>query len=430
MRELAERWRPGDAILVNAGYAYPALLTYWPGPPVAWLGRLTNFDRSVVEQAGGHPVVIQTGHVDGDADLGWGDASSDFFALPADAMRNKLTEVSIASDRLWHYRIYDTVNDPHGQIRAALVGNGVLINDQVYPGDANLRVQLWQTMRSTVSSYAPPPLATFDGWLTLGINPDALSDQITAGDALDIADIRWTRPPELAGRDVAISLRLMDETGEVWAAHDEPLGGNQLDMTSANMLVQPLHLPVPAGTPPLTYDLTLVVYDPLTGQPLTTAPDGAISLVLGPVTVLSASQSLDGRPLADFGPLQLVQARSPASVISPGDGIPVELLWQAAQGATPQPLVVVFQLMDGQGNVVASLEQEPLQGRYPTTEWRVDELVRDRHQLRVPDSAPPGAYDLIVGVYQTGDRERLTARTGPPGLRSSDHAVIKQIEIR
>ena len=36
-RELAQRWRPGDAILVNAGYTYPALLTYWPGP-MAWHG--------------------------------------------------------------------------------------------------------------------------------------------------------------------------------------------------------------------------------------------------------------------------------------------------------------------------------------------------------------------------------------------------------
>ena len=58
VRELAERWRPGDAILVNAGYAYPALLTYWSGPPVGWLGRLTDFDRTVVEQAGGRPVVV------------------------------------------------------------------------------------------------------------------------------------------------------------------------------------------------------------------------------------------------------------------------------------------------------------------------------------------------------------------------------------
>ncbi len=29
--DLAQRWRPGDAILANAGWVYPILTTYWPG---------------------------------------------------------------------------------------------------------------------------------------------------------------------------------------------------------------------------------------------------------------------------------------------------------------------------------------------------------------------------------------------------------------
>ena len=430
VRELADRWRPGDAILVNSGYAYPALLTYWPGPPIGWLGRLTDFDRSVVHQAGGLPVVVQTGHVDGNADLGWGDPRSDFYALPAEVMQSKLAELGIASNRIWHYRIYDTVNDPSGQIRTALAAASTAIDDQVFPGEANLRVQLWQTIRSLLSSYAPPPLATFDGWLTLGLAPDALPDQVTGGQSLDIADVRWTRPPELAGQDVAISLRLVDETGEVWAASDERLGGNQLDMGDATLLDQPLHLTVPAGTPPIRYDLMLVVYDPLTGEPLATTPDGADSVVLGQVTVLPTTQSTASRPLADFGALQLMEATSPASVVSAGDSIPVELLWRSDQGMTSQPLVIVVQLVDEQGKVVAGLEEEPLQGRYPTTSWQAEEIVRDRHWLRVPVNTAPGAYQLIVGAYGAADRERLQTRSGPFGLRSSDHAAIKTIEIR
>src|SRR5207247_687637 len=39
---IAENWRPGDAILVNAGYAYPALEYYFP-PPVPPRERLVNF---------------------------------------------------------------------------------------------------------------------------------------------------------------------------------------------------------------------------------------------------------------------------------------------------------------------------------------------------------------------------------------------------
>ena len=435
VRALAERWGPGDAILVNAGYAYPALLTYWSGPSIGWLGRLTDFDRTVLEQAGGQPVVVQTGHVDGDPDLGWGDPRSDFFAMPASVMQSKLNELSVASDRLWQYRIYDTVNDPAGEIRAALAVGGTLVDDQVYPGEANLRVQLWQTMRSFVSSYAPPPLATFDGWLTLGLSRDSVPELATAGDSIDIAGVHWLHPPELAGQDVALSLRLVDDTGEVWAARDQALGGNQLTMEDANMLVQPLRLPIPAGTPPLAYDLVLVVYDPATGQPLPVAPaagatDSQTSLVLGQVTLLPSPLPSSEHPIVDFNWVQLVRASSPASVVSPGDEIPVELLWQVEHGATSEPLVVVVQLVDGQGNVVASLEEQPVQGRYPTTAWQSNEPVRDRHQLSVPDDASPGEYQLIVGVYRASDRERLQTTSGPLGLRSSDHAVVKEIEIR
>src|SRR5207237_306377 len=42
---IADHWRPGDVILVNAGYAYPALAYYFPGPFTR--ERLSDF-RTVV----------------------------------------------------------------------------------------------------------------------------------------------------------------------------------------------------------------------------------------------------------------------------------------------------------------------------------------------------------------------------------------------
>ena len=35
VRELRSQWRPGDVLLVNAGYAYPSLATYWDGAPAS-----------------------------------------------------------------------------------------------------------------------------------------------------------------------------------------------------------------------------------------------------------------------------------------------------------------------------------------------------------------------------------------------------------
>ena len=110
--------------------------------------------------------------------------------------------------------------------------------------------------------------------------------------------------------------------------------------------------------------------------------------------------------LATFGPLALIEATSPATTVAPGGQVPVELLWQAAE-APGEPLVVVTQLQDAAGHVVAGLEAQPLDGRYPTQNWAAGELVRDRHTLTLPADLAPGAYRLIVGVYRAADRARL-----------------------
>ena len=135
---------------------------------------------------------------------------------------------------------------------------------------------------------------------------------------------------------------------------------------------------MPAGTPPGPYAVELVVYDPVTGLPwpsqagdLALTPNG---LRLGEVTVVRPHPSPPMQPtLATFGPLALIEAKSPATTVAPGGQVPVELLWQAAE-APGEPLVVVTQLQDAAGRVVAGQEAQPLDGRYPTQNWAAGEL--------------------------------------------------------
>ena len=131
--------------------------------------------------------------------------------------------------------------------------------------------------------------------------------------------------------------------------------------------------------------------------------------------------------MAQFGPLALVEASSPARAISPGGQVPVDLLWQARE-APAEPLVAVVQLLDQNGRVVAGLEEQPLLGRYATQKWAAGELVRDRHSLSVPGNLAPGIYRLIVGVYRAGDRTRLLTRDGL--LSRSDYFPIKRIAVQ
>ena len=85
VRYVREHWRPGDVVLVNAGWPYTAPTTYWDGP-IATRSRLTG-DLPATPDDPNALVMVTTGHVDGDPGLGWDDPRSDFFAMPADATR-------------------------------------------------------------------------------------------------------------------------------------------------------------------------------------------------------------------------------------------------------------------------------------------------------------------------------------------------------
>jgi uncharacterized membrane protein len=444
VRYLRQHWRPGDVVLVNAGWPYTALTTYWDGP-IASRTRLTG-DLPAAPDDPNALVMITTGHVDGAPDLGWGDPASDFFAMPADAARAQIGALFDRFDRVWQYRIYDTVNDPAGQVRGWLGEDGRLAEDRVFAGEANLRV-LGFVPRQRAAASQDWPSAAFGTDLTVHVGP--LPAQIASGETLYPAvDWEFTGPPA----EFATSIRLVGPDGSVWAQPpDERPAGAQFPASQwlANQPQrQTFSLTVPPGTPPGKYVVELVVYDPAAGTPwpaqsdrLATTPNG---LRLGEVTVERPSPkarsdafrrrgagatevATTNKALARFGRLALIEATSPATTVAPGGQIPVELLWQATE-APGEPLVVVTQLLDAAGNVAAGLEAQPLDGRYPMQNWAAGELVRDRHTLALPADLKPGAYRLIVGVYRAADRGRLETRVGLFG--TSDHWQVTTVQVK
>ncbi len=426
VRELQARWRPGDVVLVNAGWAYTALATYWDGD-IAGRYRLTGaLPEARSDDA---LVMVTTGHTDGDAGLGWGDSRSDFFAMPSQVAKEKVADLLDRFGRVWHYRIYDTVNDPDGLIRALLSRHGQELDERTYPGEAYLRVEGY-TSRDGAAWEAGAPGAIF-GDLALRIVPPPES----ARPGATLFSSAFWLPTTPLTITLGTSLRLADAGGDVWAASDEqPLGPLfTSENWPANVVQrQPLALTVPQGTVPGDYDLVLVPYDAGTGRPLSGTPvNGAVpadpGLVLGRVTVQRAEGTSALPALAQFGPLALIEAGTPVAAVGAGGVVPVDLLWQALE-APGEPLVVVIQALDEQGAVAANLEEQPLGGRYPTTNWQPGELVRDRHTLSLPADLAPGRYRLIVGAYQAADGKRLTTRTGL--LTESQSWIIKEFEVR
>ena len=101
------------------------------------------------------PVVVQTGTVDGDTTWGWGNPESDFYAMSQLETEEALERLSAAFDRIWVYRIYDTVTDPSGFIRRRLAEYGTQFEDRVFTGESQLRVQGFLTGRDPLDAAEP-----------------------------------------------------------------------------------------------------------------------------------------------------------------------------------------------------------------------------------------------------------------------------------
>ena len=325
-------------------------------------------------------VMVTTGHVDGDPGLGWGDPRSDFFAMPADAAA-ALAALFGKFNRVWQYRIYDTVNDPAGQVRGWLAENGQLPTIRCLPARRTCacRASCLDRPRQRRQIGRPPHS---------GRSCPCTWDRSPAkSPAARRSTRRWSGNSPAAPTDFATSIRLIGPDGAIWAQPpDERPFGPMLpasQWTEDQAYRQTLKLPVPAGTPPGQYAVELVVYDPATGQPwpaqagdLALTPNG---LRLGEVTVLRTDPSPTMQPtLATFGPLALIEATSPVTEIAPGGQVPVDLLWQAAE-APVEPLVVVVQL------------QEPPVASSPG--WR-----RSRSTAAIPRRTGPPANSCVTGT--------------------------------
>jgi hypothetical protein len=299
VRFIAARWRPGDAILVNAGYAYTGFLYYYDGP-VAGRMRLTAYQPPAdpATTPSEYPLLLQSGSIGGDPNLGWGDPDSDFYAASQAETAAALTRVAQRFPRLWMLRIYDTVTDPQGFIRDWLAANTTPFEDQGFSGEAFMRVQGFMT------SYQPPPPpgtgVTLEGGMTL-LGWQAASSA-PSGAPLDV--VLWWQadlpPDQRVSTPYAVSLKLWAMPGPAGpsqptlaAQQDEwPLGSLLFTPAwpAAHPIRHPMRLWLPADLPPGQYSLDVDMYDPSTVQPLPRRDGQGHTVHLGVVAVTSTRQ--------------------------------------------------------------------------------------------------------------------------------------------
>ena len=139
---------------------------------------------------------------------------------------------------------------------------------------------------------------------------------------------------------------------------------------------------------------------------------------------------------ADFAlgdSIRLVGYDLPLAVAEPGGVVELTLYWQAARPLTERYKVFTHLVgatyHDATGNFLwGQQDNEPVGDQAPTTVWVPGAVIQDPYRIPVAAAAPPGRYQLQVGLYGLTDGVRLPVSRGDQPL--GDAVPLAEIEIR
>jgi hypothetical protein len=103
-----------------------------------------------------------------------------------------------------------------------------------------------------------------------------------------------------------------------------------------------------------------------------------------------------------------------AAVYGPGDTVHLTLYFLALQEMTADYTASVQILGDEKPTTGSPLwgqdDSEPCRRAYPTSSWAPGEILRDQYAVVLPEDAPAGEYQVLVGFYLLETLTRLQAQ--------------------
>ncbi|MCX6032809.1 MAG: DUF2079 domain-containing protein [Chloroflexi bacterium] len=124
------------------------------------------------------------------------------------------------------------------------------------------------------------------------------------------------------------------------------------------------------------------------------------------------------------GGMKLIGYRLPSATIHGGGPVNVVLYWETQQPIATNYKVFVHLVRDGQ--LVGQHDAEPGLDGFPTSNWRVGEVIPDRHPIQIPSDAPSGAYHLLVGFYDPVSGERVILSDGGDSVTLSNAVEVSE----
>jgi hypothetical protein len=248
------------------------------------------------------------------------------------------------------------------------------------------------------------------------------------------------RPPSA---DYSLLVELVDAGGTVWRQWQHmPTDGRAptSTWTAGQAVRDEVGLVLPANAPPgedtLRVRLSWLGPD---GRRLAARrwflPAGDSVTLPGVRVVEEENRQFEPPPMqypvkADFDDkIELMGYDLPTTRISPGDTLPLTLIWRSLSSDMRESYTVFAHLVGPDGAIHGQWDKEPGErSKRPTTSWVRDEIVVDPLPVPLAADAPGGTYRLLVGWYLAPDGPRLPLRD-QTGRVAGDVLELTQIEV-
>jgi len=112
--------------------------------------------------------------------------------------------------------------------------------------------------------------------------------------------------------------------------------------------------------------------------------------------------------------------------LDPGPPLTITLFWQAL-GPLTETYHIFFHVTDTEGNLIAALDNDPLDGALQTPDW--PEYVTIPHTIELTNPLPAGTYRLSTGMYSYPDLTRLPITSAGEAIASPEALYLTTLDV-